>query len=246
MKLFALAFALALASPAAAQSPARPSPPTDRDIEGLVGAVKSFDEEEAEVKESGGQAAEGRRRHARTLSFDRRGRMIRRIIALPDHSTRTYAFSYDKEKRYTSYTLPASPDAPFGPRQFERLTVTLLRYDEAERALYQEVYTSETPSPRSLSQRWRYTFDAEGRLAESLLYTTDGREGIRTRYDFDAGRHPTEARHYAAGRPVPEVTRYTYTLDARGNWTKRVADTMLADKLGTRRVSVTYRKLSYF
>lgn len=220
--------------------------PTDRDLEGLVGPVKRVEEEEAEGREEAGRLVERGRHPTRSVTFDKQGRMVARRATGLGPEAREQTFFYEKQKRYTRYslTLPVPP-VMSKPRTFERLSVAVIRYDEAERALHVEVYRDEDPTPRALTQKYRYVFDAEGRLAESVLYTPGGRPGLRAVYTYGAGRHPEGARHYAASDPAPEVTRYTYTLDARGNWTKRVADTTLADGKGTRRIRVTYRHLGY-
>ena len=224
-------------------------PPTDRDVEGLVGPVKRVEEEEAEGREEAGRLVERGRRATRSVTYDKRGRMVRRLINFPGREPNEQTFYYEKDThRYTRHRLPVpAPRIPNAPGAFERITVTVVRYDAAEGALYEEVYNSDEPKARHLTQKYRHVFDAEGRLAESTLFTVDGRPGIRSVYTYEgSGRHPATASHYALSNPTPEVTRYTYTLDQRGNWTKRVADTTLADGAGTRRVRITYRHVSYF
>lgn len=222
-------------------------PPTDRDVEGLVGPVKRVEEEEAEGREVSGRLVEQGRRPTRSVTFDKQGRMVGRRATGLGPDTREQTFFYEKQKRYARHSLPLAMSLPGIPkRTYERLSVTLFRYDEAGRALHVEVYRDEEATPRALTQKWRYVFDAEGRLAESVLYTPEGRAGLRAVYTYGAGRHPEGARHYAGSEPTPEVTRYAYTLDARGNWTKRVADTTLADGKGTRRIRITYRDLDYY
>lgn len=69
---------------------------------------------------------------------------------------------------------------------------------------------------------------------------------VRDLYTYEADHNPTERRLFGAGNPIPQIIKYTYTLDSQGNWIRRVAENTLGNKDRTQRIEVTYRKIEYY
>src|SRR5215472_9234120 len=62
--------------------------PTDRDLEGLIGQVKSISEDVADIKIKSGNLAEGSRRPFQVVNYDRKGRMTRRWLSITGADSR--------------------------------------------------------------------------------------------------------------------------------------------------------------
>jgi hypothetical protein len=220
--------------------------PTDRDLDGFVGPVKRVDEDVAEMKMRGGKRVESSRHRSRMIVYDRQGRMTRRLFVLYDSSTTEQIFSYEKNYRLMQSLMQRPFTAPGRTSALPGEALMILRFDAAENALYEDIYMGHEPSPGALTQKYRHRFDADGRLIETILYTSKGVEAIKSVYVYGTERHPSERRIYAAGSSQGQVIRYTYTLDSRGNWIKRIEENSLTNKDGSPRIEITYREILYY
>jgi hypothetical protein len=215
--------------------------PTDRDLDGLVGLVKRVEEEVAEMKMKGGKLTEGSQRPYCLVTYDRQGRMTRRWMNVTGSSSTDQSFSYDKEgARHARYKI----FNPLVKSTAEALHV--FHFDADENALHEDVYVGDKPARAARTQRYMYRFGTGGRLAEKIFYTTQGDVAVRDVYTYGADRHPTERRLYGFGNPTPQTIKYTYTLDSQGNWIKRVEENTQANQERTQRITITYRKISYY
>lgn len=236
-----------LSNPCATAVAQSMSQPTDRNLEGLVGQVKSIDEEEAEIKMKGGKQSEGSRHRSRTVIYDRQGRMTHRWVSISGSDSSDQSFSYSKNnirhRRYSNYD-PASNN--IGTTGAERRSVSVFRFDATENALYEDVYVGDDPTAKALTQRYKSRFDASGRVIEKIGYTIQGVAVTRNVYTYEVDNNPREERLVTTGIPNPQIVKYTYVLDSQGNWIKRIAENTLADSARTQRIEVTYRKISYY
>lgn len=219
--------------------------PTARDFDGIVGAVKHVEEEVAEMKMKDGQLIESSRRRYRSTDYDKQGRMTRNWISVTVNGSKEEHFSYDKQGNASVRSEIFSPsisDKPFPSSAF----LNTFKFDESENTLTKEVYVGNTPSPRTLTQKYKYQFDTNNRLVETIAYTVQGSIAIKDVYEYGVGRFPTERRLYLTGNPTPQVIKYNYILDEQGNWIKRIEDNTLANQDRTQLTKITYRKISYF
>jgi hypothetical protein len=220
--------------------------PTDRDLDGIDGLVKRIDEEVAETKMQAGKPIEGSRRRYRSVTYDRQGRMTRRWMNVTGSSSTDETCSYDKRgNRHVRYSI-FNPLIKSTPSDKEELALHVLQFNSGEDALYEDVYVGDEPSPKALTQRYEYRLDKLGRLAEKILYTLKGGVAVRDIYVYGIDRLPLERQLYSFGNPKAQIIKYAYTLDAQGNWIKRVEENTLANQDRTQRIKVTYRYISYY
>ena len=239
--------ALVICSPGSALLVQSTGQPTARDLDGLVGQVKRIDEEVAEMKMKAGRMTESSRRRSSTVIYDRQGRMTQRWLSLNGFDSTDQSFSYDKNNiRHKRYSIFDPLVNSTGNRSIEQLSVSVFHFDATENALREEVYVGDKPEPQARTQSYKYRFDSSRRLIEKISYTLQGTVAGRDVYTYGTDHNPTERKLFSAGNPTPQVIKYTYTLDLRGNWIKRVAENTLANPARTQTVEVTYRKVSYY
>ena len=226
---------------------AQTSKPTARNLEGLTGDVKRIDEQEAEVKSTGGLAKTGSKRFTRSLIFDRKGRVSRRQTSINGFDTRDFYYSYDKDGIcHVRYTIndPRFDNSRSAAR--EQYSLHIFSYEQNENTVNETVYIGDKLLPENLTQRFKYKFDSNNRLVERVMMTPTGSPAVTDEYSYAAESNPIERRLQAYGGTKPQVIKYSYVLDARGNWIERTEENTLADKNKTTRIIITYRKVSYY
>lgn len=224
------------------------TPPNDKNIEGLTGAVKRIDEQEATLKLKNGVFVEGARRPSRILIFDKQGRITYEWVQLEKLTPSERFSSYDKENNRHLRSPSSSPFSSENKGKFlvEYLYLDVLKFDSAENILTKEVYVGDKPLPNNMTQKYKYHFDKDGKIFEKFVLTTKDVEAGKDVYIYGAERLPTEIYFSETGNPFKEIIKYAYVLDAVGNWTKQTALDTFADYEQTHRTKVTYRKISYY
>jgi hypothetical protein len=225
--------------------------PSDLDMEGLSGKVKRIVEEIAPVKMKNGALKEGSRRRSREVIFDKQGRVTYRWIQILDFDANESNYSYDKNKRINR-TKVIKPFAKPGEPEIMMLSSDIFRYDPAENAIYEDVYapgmtdSKIMTDSRIITQKYKFIFDRDNRLSERIMLTTNGKVVSTDKYIYGEQKLPTERRLSLLGNPRLQIIKYSYELDAQGNWIKRTAEKMMANAAADKETEVTYRKISYY
>jgi len=221
--------------------------PNSLTLEGLVGKVKRIDEETSEMKLKKGVLKEGSRVRSRTIIFDKDGRMTYRWwkIKVITSATETY-YSYEKDNKRLQRTQVIDPFADSSKKPSERFSQHVFRYDASENALYEDVYIGKQPDFDILTQKYKYIFGTDNRLLERVDFTTRGVAMSSDKYIYGMERLPIERDLIVKGNPLQQTLKYTYTLDAQGNWIKRITENTPAIKDAAPSIEVEYRKISYY
>ena len=228
--------------------------PTDRQIDDLIGPVRSVEEERAELKTDGAKTREVSRRLTRAVNYDRSGRMTHRSDYISPLRSTTMTFHHETSKDGESVFR----------KNHDSLTV--LKFDTANNVLDERRYLGDQPKLQAMTQRYEHFFDPGGRLIEIRTWGFLDEKAaevlrrsqnlprntpvtlvlVRTTFTYDSGPHPTERNNVDFFGNKTSV-RYTYTLDTLGNWIKRVEEVTLLRPAGkTERTEVTYRNIRYY
>lgn len=217
-------------------------PPNDVNIEGLTGKVKRFEEEFSDMQLRDGVLKETSRHHLRTLIFDKQGR--RTYEQSGDVNSFEKYYSYEKEKCFVR-TVNTRLDFSSG-KPSESFSLHVFNYVAGENSVYREVFIGRPPAFDTKTQKYKYVFDSNNRLLEELMYSAADVPVVRRKYVYTDQSLPTEAQISLVRGSRPQTFKYTYVVDAQGNWTKRTEEITLADAGSTKRVKVTYRKIEYY
>lgn len=224
-----------------------PAQPTSLNMESLVGKVKRIDEEIAEMKLKKGVLKEGSSVRSRTIIFDKKGQMTYRWWKIEGITSATETFfSYEKDNNRIQRTLVIDPFADSSKAPNERLSRQILRFEVSENALYEDIYIGKPPEFGIQTQKNKYIFGSDNLLLERIDYTTEGVEVSNYKYVYGTERLPLEQDFSAKGSKLKQTLKFTYTLDAQGNWTKRVTENTPALKDAKPSVYVEYRKIEYY
>lgn len=235
-----------LMSSLALQNPVTPR--TDRDYDELAGPVRVVRIEDERPPEDRPKGSKSDRRLDRIVAYDSAGRMTEQI---------EFGFSEGCIRTRRTYSYEASGDRSETIHWGEALVVV------AKSAERQQV----------LTYRQSFRYDASGRWTEVADYDAASNPHSTTAYKYDEkGRVKERSQRYgnsaestcvfnynAVGlvaeeiceRPAPrptDQTIYTYEVDARGNWVKRVAS--ISTSLGGKKVRqsgrTVYREFEYY
>lgn len=225
--------------------------PNDLNMEGLSGRVKSIDEDTALMKEKDGVMVEGTRNRTQSLIFDKQGRMTYEWIKIKNLDPRATYYTYEKNGRRISRQIVIKPFANKTEEPFEQYSLSVITFDKKTRTLSRDVFVGHMVDRKPVdlnipTQKYKYIFDEDGRLLAKVMLTLQGEEGTRDTYIYKSERLPAERRLSMAGTLRMQVIKYTYELDAQGNWVKRTEENTWADAKATKEWKVSYRKITYY
>jgi hypothetical protein len=238
--------------PALPQFPAPKRAKTDAADKGLKGKVKSVATESARISESVTEA----RKLLSVDTYDENGNFVKRIAydyrGHPDEIT-VYGFldgnrvSNSKWIEYEYNPPPMALPADSKPKTTK-------------------------PDPR-YTNKLKYDYDPNGRLAENSLYGNDGSLRVRYTYKYkdgqkeevvydgdgkvlrkyvytidDKGTETAREAYEVKDGKVTETLSYKYEFDAQGNWIKRTTLIAVTKDGKTDMVerSVDYRTMTYY
>jgi hypothetical protein len=227
--------------------------PTDWAIEGIIGRVKSFEERSLSRYEKNGKVENDKTLVDTIQYFDEKGRLTKEIRnGLNNISTTYYTYHKGGERRGLTESVrpfekPTPPDQPKYPTHL----LSVFTYDPGENSVLEKGFRipfSARPEP-SEPERWhqfKWYFDKDNKLIRHIFMSPDGKELTTQTYVYPAdGRHPVEMTVTSKGRTLQSI-KYSYELDANGNWKKRTAVKTPIDPRNPVVTEVTIRKLSYY
>ncbi|HEY0100065.1 MAG TPA: hypothetical protein VGB76_14040 [Pyrinomonadaceae bacterium] len=182
---------------------------SDREHDGLRGAVRALKLEAAEFTSKNGKSVEGARVLLRTVTYDARGNKTRQVVYNHDGSVaQTLVYASDPQGRSTGY------EEFTGTLSVPRKHVYVLD-DKGNRIEYSLVQPDGSAGEKSL-----YKYDARGNVAEESLYDHKGGLISRNVYAYDdRGRQVSQTRYNADGS-LSATSALSY--DAQDNLIERM------------------------
>jgi hypothetical protein len=182
---------------------------TDREHDGLRGAVQSVRTEAAEFAPKGGRSVEGKRRLLQTVTYNARGDGVKLVDYNHDGSVaQTLVYTFDGQGRtngYEEYT---------GGMTTPRRHVYVLD-DRGRRIEYGFVQPDGSAGEKHL-----YRYDARGNVIEETLNGHKGELISRNVFAYDAEGRPISQTRYNADGSVSSIISSSY--DAQGKPVERV------------------------
>lgn len=242
--LFAIVLLLLSAFPTHAQKPE-----SEREFDGLKGAVKSEVMESAKITIVDGKQVESSRQTIRIVYYDEAGNKTR-VEYYEDgflQTVRVYS-DLDGNRVVKSKEVPASKvmSGGVGPRRLNSnlkrdtsfTTTFRFKFDAKGRRIEEAVINDNG----NTSSRRVFKYDATGNLIEQTSYKGDRRLSTIT-YKIDSNGNPVEESH-------DTMIKYFYTyeeFDEKGNWIKQTIKSVFKTREKPSEYhSVTYRTLVYY
>jgi hypothetical protein len=237
---------LPLALPASAQKQQ-----SDREAEGLKGAVKTVTTETSEPKRPSGKSG---RKPMSTLTFDVDGNLaLRKDYADRGEAAEFFTYSFLHGERVVSTevvmrndSIAVAPPAPAEESKRpsdQRYTYKLkYKYDDNGNR------TEETWFYRDGSPYVRYVYKLKGNRKEELFYLEDGWLTKKFIYTLDGKGNEVEMIGYiSVDGPIDQKVTYSYLeFDPQGNWIQRSESRGdEKSKFAPRPWRVTYRTITY-
>lgn len=221
---------------------------TDREFDGLKGAVKSVLTERADYRNISKKSGEINRRRESEITYDAKGSRLTwkyydyRSGDLFD-SVRYQLLDGDKISIYEKVDSPnritAKIDAPEkSANPDSRYTYKLkYKFDDAGNVREEAWYQTD-------GKLWlRYVYNAKDNQTEELVYDADGKLNQKMIHIYDAKQNETETVFYDVKTDKPDGAEFFQYLefDAKGNWTKRI----VSESDGKSRSLIQSRELMY-
>lgn len=222
---------------------------TDRDYDELTGAVRVVRIEDERLPEDRPKGSKSDRRLDKIVAYDLAGRMTEQIEfgiypAGCTRTRRTYSYDESGDRRETIYFGEALAGvAPNGARDKVLTCRQSFKYDVSGRWIEIDDYdAASNPDSKTV-----YKYDEKGSVKErSQRYRNSGESTCVFKYNAE-GLVAEEICERPAPRPTDKTT-YTYEVDARGNWVRRVAST--STSIGGKKVNqsgrIAYREIEYY
>lgn len=229
---------------------------TDRENDGLKGAVKAVVTENAELTNKAGKLDESNRKPEGNVTYDVNGnRTKERVYDGNGNLASSTMYSYINGER-------VSIDEPV-----ENKDVLIARVDTPSNRVKRR-------SDDRYTHKYKYKFDSKGNVREEVLYQNDGSFDMRYVYNIQNNQKETlvyaedkslnqkylsvlddkgnevETRYYnTQNNSIESKEFYTYAeFDSNGNWTKRLTSEMVKKngKSSLKQTKVTYRIITYY
>jgi hypothetical protein len=245
---------------------------TDRQLEGLKGDVKTLNVDGAVLDGQPGNWKELRRGRAYTISWDKQGHEIERIISAADYPLTKIVSTYNAdqktqtEKHYDLYKSnsqgvkgfvldpkgkPIKPPPP--PPQIlsnDGAVTKEITYKSDENGNRSEklIYEGEGRGLK-LTQRRVYVWDTSGKLKEEIRYDGQGNQQFKFVYKYDPQGNEAESVMIEGKNKITSRTTYSdYKFDSQGNWISRInhEDYLNSVDMRIKKTSITYRQITYW
>jgi YD repeat-containing protein len=222
--------------------------PTQLTIEGLVGNVKRVDERRSDVEVVDGVRKERKASTEFSKVFDQQGRVVAEFVTGENIVETKHTYSKDGIRRTMSETT-----RPFEkPNAYKRPSVSATRftYDASENSISEDHlsgrdFGDSVVEMMEYGRRLKYFFDSSNRLTKKLVMDSNLKEVSTYEYFYRGDGPPTEVVLTLGGRAL-QMIKYTYELDAQGNWTKRESEAKTSNPANPIAADVVYRKISYY
>lgn len=236
------------------QTPVSPRAGSDASDEGLRGRVKSVLSESQDL--SGTWSVQGRKRDlldtynekgnkVRTEEYDSRGNLSAITVYGYINGSRVSAFNTIEHEYHPPPLIATVAPAPGAvikksdPRYQYKLG---FKYDDKKRLTEMTYFQSN-------GDVWlRYVYKYKGNQKEELVYSDDGSLNQHILYVLDDKGHEIEETIFETNGSIRAKQRYTYELDANGNWTKRTTSKIVMNEKREQSVpySVDFRTITYY
>ena len=226
---------------------------TDREADGLKGAVKTVFVEEAKTRSDSGKMAEYDRKPESEVTYDDAGNHVTRkaydYTGSLFESVRYSRLNGDKVAIYADVenenTLVVETPGPPRDRDFDDRYTYRFKYK-----FDRDGNVSEEAWYNSAGSLWlKYVYKVTTARREELVYSADGSLNQKYVYILDGKGSELEMLVYdVAKNSVKSKEAYQYPeLDSNGNWIRRM--TSEGDKesnFALKPSKITYRKIAYF
>jgi hypothetical protein len=233
---------------------------TDREYEGLKGAVKTVRVARAKILNKSGKWVEDKPALERLIEYDKQGRRLREEVYTnaedafypsdtpyyPWRSANTYIrFHYDSLGNRTE-----SFDFRSQAGDVESSIFTWAFKDDANgNRISESLYSSSRRRPiggRVLVGTFTHTYDDRGNRTVTT-FNDDGPLVSKWIYVRDEAGNITEVIRYTGNRIIGRRA-YKYEFDAKGNWEKRIASKWVIreGRASFEPLDVVYRGITYF
>ena len=240
---------------------------TDCQVEGLKGKVKTLVEDSATLEGKPGNWKELRRGRSHTISWDKQGYEVERIVGAVDRPIFKVVSSYNAtqktrtEHRY-DFALPGgvkgfmldSQGKPIKPppstQAPDDVVINEIPYlfdnkgNRSEYAIYERQKNS-----RKLVRRHVYRWDTDGKLKEEQWYDGAGKLLFKVAYKYDSQGNEIESLMIEGKNKNTSRTTYSeYQFDAQGNWISRISqeDYATAYSPSSKTTYKAYRQIIYW
>jgi len=202
---------------------------TDRDFDGLKGAVKSVVTERADFKNSAAKSGETNRRRESEITYDEKGNRLTWKIydyrsgdlfesvryALIDGDKVSIEEEVDSPNKITGTIAGQKKPKKSDPRYTYKLKY---KYDAGGNV-------SEESWIQNDGELWlRYVYKVKGNQTEELVYDREGKLNQKIIHIYDDQKNEIETVFYDVQTDKPDGKEFFQYLefDAQGNWTKRI------------------------
>ena len=221
---------------------------TDRDYDGLKGAVRGVRVESQDSHGNPRSSPTGTRELESVVVYDRSGHLKEKVSFVDYQGTcarSRHRFSYDVPGK-TTESVYWGDGVVGGPAQ---IAMPPLIYTQVS-VLNSSGWRSETDEydgTGTLDSKVTFKYDRNGRIEEVARGNGESMWSRCLLKYGQAGLPVEETCHYSSLRNTDSTAYYSYEFDANGNWTKRTASTtdLKSDKKEPR-TAVTYRDIKYY
>jgi hypothetical protein len=225
------------------------SQPTALKMLGLTGKVKSVEEKSVELSIVNGKEKKTYDGTARTIYFDRNGRMTSEI-SVSSYGTSEIRYDYDEAGVRKAVKETRRPFAKPTDAVLPSVFGSVFRYDKETNSLSEDTYTSVNQRGpvyelNDLGQRFKYYFDDSERMVKKFVLEPNGNEVAVTEFYYRGDGPPAQEVMTVHKRAI-ETKKFEYEFDGSGNWIKSVADVETLYPKAIRYKWVTTRKIDYY
>jgi hypothetical protein len=182
---------------------------SDREFEGLKGAVKSVLTEYVTVLDSSGAAPDKKRVKYMEQSFDKDGRLLQ--ILYPDYNHKVVYSVVDGFKTFISSEIKKEPDKPKIGLRLGAPLVEPSPIEEPEKLF---------PPDERYEQKYVYEYDAQGRVKTEREYLNNGKLNELRTFKYDDKNRVVEENV----NDTVALSKFIYKYDARGNLAETLTD----------------------
>jgi hypothetical protein len=243
---------------------------TDCQVEGLKGKVKTLQEDNAMIEGKPGEWKELRRSRVSTISWDKEGYEIERIVGTVDRPLFKVASSYNaaqKTRTQNRYDFAApggvkgfildSKGNPIKPPPASPQTQAsdgavineiLYKYDNEGNRTETLIYEGQKPHGK-LFRRRVFSWDTNGKIKEEQWYDKGGKPEFKFVYKYDTQGNEIESLMIQDKIKNTSRTIYSeYQFDSQGNWISRVIQEYpaISSSPQIKTVIKTYRQITYW
>lgn len=232
----------------------------DREIDRLIGPVKSVRVESAKLVSRSERWVEKRRELERTISYDSQGNMAKQTIYTDRPTVTTIGYRYDKSgNRSENITSEGPPGASSSYRAYgdsdrggstgdgDRRAISLARRVFKQDAAGNRIEETMYGRGSVISGVFYHEYDQkEQRIGTTL--TSAGRVINKWVHTYDDKGNVVETAKYTEGGYLLRKEAYAYEFDSTGNWTKKTISKLTdrSNKPYFRPEEVSYRMISYY